>query len=228
MESEVKLINPPNDLTHDVAAYNRILESKKKWAANHKDELREYNRRYKLHKRLGGDVYKISKEIEKRESDLKILREFLKEADQTPRQLSLVINANKSIMTTTGGDGDVLLLITSMICCHCKSLKSLWNDVELDIIREHPTIKIIKIDLPDNTGDNLPDGIFLPKFLFMWFPMVAFITKQRWNDSRLKDGMLVLNADLANERLTYSEKYQMKPSGIKQWMTYAYNYFQTR
>lgn len=213
-----------SNISSDIAAYNRILESKRNWAKNHKDELRDYNRQYKLRKRLGGDVLKITKEIEKHEADLVILRQLLTEACE-PKQLNLNVISNQNIETKTiGGDGDVLLLVLSNMCHHCKGDNFFWNSIEPEVIQKYSDLKIIKITCPTNAGDGLfSDRHKSFSLLKRWVPTIALLKKNHWNnkDSEINENNTVIfNVDMSSPSFPYYQKY-LGCDGFKEWLEIA-------
>ncbi|CAH6419612.1 Hypothetical protein HVR_LOCUS681 [uncultured virus] len=223
--------NTVNNMANDVAAYNRILESKKKWARNHKDELRDYNRQYKLRKRLGGDVLKLTKEIEKKEADLVILRQLLTEANGAPqhqpqyKQLTLACD-NK--IETKGGDGNVLILIFSAHCRHSTSMLSWWNMSEKEIMQQYPDLKIIKMTCFDGKGEGFfSDRHDSFKRLLGWFPNIVLLKKSHWadvNSSINENNTTIFNGIISGHDISYKHSNNLSSQNLKDWLDFAYAY----
>lgn len=200
-----------------------IIDIKKQWVENNKDHLRDYNRQYKLKKRLEGDSDKIMSEINKRESDLKVLRQILNEANDSRRVLDN-LNNNKCIITNDNDNTKyMLVVITSDTCRHSLELKSWWNLCEANIINSYPEIAICKINvdsiLPDRHMEGFPNYF---KFIMSWSPMIVMMSKEKWqNPETCNRKISVFNGIVENgPRVKFDGKqsYERTPEGIKSWI----------
>lgn len=141
-------------------------------------------------------------------------------------------------MASSSNSEPVVVLYKSTACRHCSALSAIWDSppskdedsVVAALKKINPKIRIFIVTAKDNTGKF--DENTAPKDLIRygkWFPMILLVPGRLWdtamsklgpkNDTRLVEGVQIMNGNWDGDTLKYSQNYDIrKPSEFGRWL----------